>query len=178
MALRRGSTNMKKIEPSPGAPRDAIGARLLRCRTRNEYTAPPPREGAGTPLQRIGPPRFGRNGVMAFVSTAGVACLASGFGSRDRHHGFTLIHHFLDSVTRLYSFMRRSQCCLFAVSLERARNCECSSSGVGATLAVQGDDRLSDPHASQHCDIYHNGSSGFGGNADIAETADLTLCLI
>jgi hypothetical protein len=26
--------------------------------------------------------------------------------------------------------------------------------------------------------IYHNGSSGFGGNADNAETADLTLCLI
>jgi hypothetical protein len=33
-------------------------------------------------------------------------------------------------------------------------------------------------HASQHCDIYHNGGSGFYGNADIAETADLTLCLI
>jgi hypothetical protein len=42
-----------------------------------------------------------------------------------------------------------------------------------ATVAVLGDDRLSDTHASQHCDIYHNGSSGFGGNADIAETADL-----
>jgi hypothetical protein len=51
-------------------------------------------------------------------------------------------------------------------------------SGVGAIAAVQEDDRLSDTHASQHCDIYHNGSSGFCGNADIAETADLTLCLI
>ena len=46
------------------------------------------------------------------------------------------------------------------------------------SVAVKGDDRVSDAHASQHCDIYHNGSSGFGGNADIAETADLTLCLI
>jgi hypothetical protein len=46
-------------------------------------------------------------------------------------------------------------------------------SGVGATVAVKGDDRVSDTHASQHGDIYHNGSFGFGGNADIAETADL-----
>jgi hypothetical protein len=49
----------------------------------------------------------------------------------------------------------------------------CSSSGVGATVAVQGDDRFSDTHASQHSDIYHNGSSRFGRNADSAETADL-----
>jgi hypothetical protein len=47
-----------------------------------------------------------------------------------------------------------------------------------ATAAEKGDDRVSDAHASRHCDIYHNGSSGFGGNADNAETADLTLCLI
>ncbi|HST12777.1 MAG TPA: hypothetical protein VLL05_20540, partial [Terriglobales bacterium] len=48
-----------------------------------------------------------------------------------------------------------------------------------ATAAEKGDDRVSDPHASRHCDIYHNGSSGFGGNADNAETADLgvsTIC--
>jgi hypothetical protein len=37
----------------------------------------------------------------------------------------------------------------------------------------KGDDRFSDTHASQHGDIYHNGSSGFGGNADSAETAEL-----
>jgi hypothetical protein len=47
-----------------------------------------------------------------------------------------------------------------------------------ATAAEKGDDRVSDAHASRHRDIYHNGSSGFGGNADNAETADLTLCLI
>jgi hypothetical protein len=47
-----------------------------------------------------------------------------------------------------------------------------------ATAAEKGDDRVSDAHASRHCDIYHNGSSEFGGNADNAETADLTLCLI
>jgi hypothetical protein len=37
-------------------------------------------------------------------------------------------------------------------------------------------DRFSDTHASQHDDIYHNGSSGFGGHADSAETADLRPC--
>jgi hypothetical protein len=30
----------------------------------------------------------------------------------------------------------------------------------------------------KHCDIYHNGCSGFGGNADSAETADLGRVLI
>jgi hypothetical protein len=53
--------------------------------------------------------------------------------------------------------------------LEHALNFGVPFLGVGATVAVKGDDRLSDPHASQHCDIYHNGSCGFGGNADIAE---------
>jgi hypothetical protein len=38
-----------------------------------------------------------------------------------------------------------------------------------ATAAEKGDDRLSDTHASQHGDIYHDGSCGFGGNPDIAE---------
>jgi hypothetical protein len=38
---------------------------------------------------------------------------------------------------------------------------------------ASGNNRLSDKHASQHSDIYHNGSSGFGGNADSAERADL-----
>jgi hypothetical protein len=42
-----------------------------------------------------------------------------------------------------------------------------------ATAAEKGDDRVSDTHADQHGDIYHNGSSGFGGNADSAETAEL-----
>src|SRR5262249_27051326 len=34
-------------------------------------------------------------------------------------------------------------------------------------------DRLFDAHASQYSDICHNGSSGFGGNADRREMADL-----
>jgi hypothetical protein len=42
-----------------------------------------------------------------------------------------------------------------------------------ALQTVERDDRVSDTHASQHGDIYHNGSSGFGGNADSPETADL-----
>jgi hypothetical protein len=42
-----------------------------------------------------------------------------------------------------------------------------------AIAAEKGDDPVSDAHASRHCDIYHNGSSGFGGNAYSAETADL-----
>jgi hypothetical protein len=32
---------------------------------------------------------------------------------------------------------------------------------------------VSDKHADRHENIYHNGSSGFGGNADSAETAEL-----
>ena len=42
-----------------------------------------------------------------------------------------------------------------------------------ATAAEKGDDRVSDTHADRHENIYHNGSSGFGRNADSAETADL-----
>jgi hypothetical protein len=42
-----------------------------------------------------------------------------------------------------------------------------------ATAAEKEDDRVSDTHASQHGDIYHNGSSRFGRNADSAETAEL-----
>jgi hypothetical protein len=49
----------------------------------------------------------------------------------------------------------------------------CLLLGVGATVALKGDDRVSDRHASQYGDIYRNGSPGFGGNADSAETADL-----
>ena len=36
-----------------------------------------------------------------------------------------------------------------------------------------GDDRISGTYADRHDDISHNGSSGFGDNADSAETADL-----
>jgi hypothetical protein len=36
-----------------------------------------------------------------------------------------------------------------------------------------GDDRVSGTDADRHDDISHSGSSGFGGNADSAETADL-----
>ena len=35
------------------------------------------------------------------------------------------------------------------------------------------DDRVSDTDADRHGDISCNGSSGFGGNADSAETDDL-----
>jgi len=49
-----------------------------------------------------------------------------------------------------------------------------------ATAAEKGDDRVSDTHArvsdthaDSHENISHSGSSGFGGNADSAETADL-----
>jgi hypothetical protein len=35
-----------------------------------------------------------------------------------------------------------------------------------ATAAGKGDDRVSDAHASQHDDIYHNCSSELGGNLD------------
>jgi hypothetical protein len=34
-------------------------------------------------------------------------------------------------------------------------------------------DRVSGTDADRHEDISHNGNSGFGGNADSAETADL-----
>ena len=36
-------------------------------------------------------------------------------------------------------------------------------------------DRVSGTDADRHEDISHNGSSGFGGNGDSAETADLRL---
>ena len=39
-----------------------------------------------------------------------------------------------------------------------------------------GDDRVSGTDADRHENISHNGSSGFGGNADSAETADLRPC--
>jgi hypothetical protein len=41
----------------------------------------------------------------------------------------------------------------------------CSSSGVGAIIAVQGYDRVPGSDADPHENISHNGSSGFGGNA-------------
>jgi hypothetical protein len=40
----------------------------------------------------------------------------------------------------------------------------------------RGDDRVSGTDADRHDDIYHNGISGFGGNADRAEMADLRPC--
>jgi hypothetical protein len=39
-----------------------------------------------------------------------------------------------------------------------------------------GGDRVSGTDADRHDDISHNGSSGFGGNADSAETTDLRPC--
>ena len=39
-------------------------------------------------------------------------------------------------------------------------------------------DRVSGTDADRHEDISHNGSSGFGGNTDSAETADLGRVLI
>jgi len=40
------------------------------------------------------------------------------------------------------------------------------------------DDRVSGTDADRHDDIYHNGSSWFGGGTDSAETADLARVLI
>jgi hypothetical protein len=40
-----------------------------------------------------------------------------------------------------------------------------------ALQVVERDDRVFGTDADRHDDIYHNGSSGFGGNADSAETA-------
>jgi len=40
------------------------------------------------------------------------------------------------------------------------------------------DDRVSGTDADRHDDIYHNGSSWFGGNTDSAETANLARVLI
>ena len=37
----------------------------------------------------------------------------------------------------------------------------------------RGDDRVSGTDSDRHDDIYRNGSSGIGGNADNAETGDL-----
>ena len=62
-----------------------------------------------------------------------------------------------------------------SVFLEPAHNCGVLLLALG-TAAEKGDDRVSDTHADQHGDIYHNGSSGFGGNDDSAETADLRPC--
>jgi hypothetical protein len=79
-------------------------------------------------------------------------------------------------VTRISSFnlvLQIANAAFFAVSLERACNLRCSFSGVGVTVAVQGDGRFSDAHASQHCDIYHNSGSRFGRDADSAETRRL-----
>jgi hypothetical protein len=42
----------------------------------------------------------------------------------------------------------------------------------------RGDDRVSGTDAERHDDIYHNGSSEFGGSADRAEMADLGRALI
>jgi hypothetical protein len=57
-------------------------------------------------------------------------------------------------------------------------SCGVLVSGVVATVAEKGDDRVSDKHASQDCDIYHNGSSEFGGNPGIAEmNCNRMLCL-
>jgi hypothetical protein len=38
--------------------------------------------------------------------------------------------------------------------------------------AVEGDDRISGTDTDRHENISHNGNSGFGGNADSAETVD------
>jgi hypothetical protein len=65
---------------------------------------------------------------------------------------------------------------LFAVSFGTCSQFSVFFFSHWATAAEKGDDRVSDAHASQHCDIYHNGSSRFGGNAGSAETADLRPC--
>ena len=63
-----------------------------------------------------------------------------------------------------------------SVFLEPAHNCGVLLLALGDCQRRKGDDRVSDKHADRHENIYHNGSSGFGGNADSAETADLRPC--
>jgi hypothetical protein len=53
-----------------------------------------------------------------------------------------------------------------------------SSSGVGATAAEEGDDRVFGTDADRHDDISHNVNSEFGGNADGSEMAGLAVILI
>jgi hypothetical protein len=43
---------------------------------------------------------------------------------------------------------------------------------------THGDDRVSDAHASQHCDICHSGSSELGGHLDSADTHLVTVVSI
>jgi len=45
-------------------------------------------------------------------------------------------------------------------------------------LPRRGDDRVSGTDAERDDDIYHNGTSGFGGNAARGEMADLSRVLI
>ena len=115
--------------------------------------------------------------LPASAETASCFCLYRsismarfGFGKCDRHHGFTLR---ISIIFWTRGDARPGSCADRAVtfsrsSWERARNCDV----LILVLAVQGDVRFSDAHASQHCGICHNGSIGFGGNAYSAETAD------
>jgi hypothetical protein len=65
-------------------------------------------------------------------------------------------------VTRVSALNAQIATLAFRGLVGHARNCGVLFSGVGVTLAVQGDDRLFDTHVSQHSDIYHSGSSRFG----------------
>jgi hypothetical protein len=55
-----------------------------------------------------------------------------------------------------------------------------AANSVGSFLNADapGDDSIFGTDAGQHEDISHNGSSGFGGNADPAEVADLAVHLM
>jgi hypothetical protein len=55
----------------------------------------------------------------------------------------------------------------------------CAANSVGSLLDADapGDDSVFGTDANRHENISHNGSSGFGGNADSAEVADVAAGL-
>jgi hypothetical protein len=105
--------------------------------------------------------------------------------SRSRNqHGF---HRVSSSIIRrgviFWTTVSRSTCCQAQVS--KMLTIAVFFFSHWATAAEKGDDRVSDTHArvsdthaNSHENISHSGSSGFGGHADTAETADLRPCLL
>jgi hypothetical protein len=100
----------------------------------------------------LGPARFGSlyrkrlRGAFRIYGSANV--LASRLGSCDRRHKLPSDHP---------SFFGHAEVC---------PNCGVFS----GRWRTHGDDRVSDAHASHHCDICHSDSSELGGHLDSAET--------
>jgi len=106
--------------------------------------------GAGRPLERR-PARFGsyRNGRRSRIHQL-TTVPRLGIGSCDRRHQL-----YLPIPIIFWTPLKSAPVAEFFWRWELA--------------AEKGDGRVSNTHARQHCDIHHNGSSGFGGNADSAE---------